>query len=412
MKKVVIWVTLIVLMTTLVFTFGSCRRQEGADTVLTMGSWRADDVAQMNALLAEYQRATGVQIRFQPTNPPEFNAALRLQLEGGIGPDLMYARSYATGRELFSAGFFGDLSNLPGLRQNFTADAQAPWQMEDGTNFAVPFLAVSHAMYYNRTIFQRHNLSIPQTWEDFLALCQTLLDLGYTPLANGVADEWDILEVFFLNMLPNFIGGSAERARFERGERLMNDPAMVAAFQAMADVARFLPRNFEAVGYNDSQALFGTQQAAMFADGSWSLQAYDGVPFEVGVFAIPAPSGRETMITFHLDAGMAYNRASPHAAEARAFLQWLSSPEGATIAARHLPPGFFPVINYPIQLDHSLSNEFLALNTGRETDVRFIWPQFMELYVPMNHAVIQVLRGQITPLQAANNVEAAAAGIR
>ncbi|MDR1107568.1 MAG: ABC transporter substrate-binding protein, partial [Spirochaetaceae bacterium] len=200
---------------------GGGKEAAGSGTVtLVMGSWRADDVAQMNNLLAEYKKIKpNVTIQFRPTNPPDYNATLRLQLDGGTGPDLMYARSYAPGRELFNAGYFADCSDIPGVTQNFSAANLAPWQMPDGKMFAVPFAAVSHAVYYNKTIFQKEGLSIPKTWQEFLSLCGTLAAKGYTPLANGVADEWDILEVFYLGMLPNFVGGGADRAAYESGAK-------------------------------------------------------------------------------------------------------------------------------------------------------------------------------------------------
>ena len=418
MKKItkrtifIVMVIMIAIIATAAMFTGCPRREATGRVSMTMGSWRADDVVQLNALLAEYRNLTGVEILFRPTSPPEYNATLRLQLESGTGPDLMYARSYATGQDLFRAGFFGDNTNIPGVMQNFTASNLAPWQMPDGRMFAVPFAAVSHAVYYNKTIFQREGLSVPQTWEDFLALCATLLNRGITPLANGVADEWDILEVFFLAKLPNFIGGAAERQQYETGAMRLNDANWVAAFQATADLARFLPRGWESVTYNDSQALFATQQAAMFMDGSWTAGVYGTVPFEWGVFAIPAPRGRNTVIVFHPDMAITYNAASANATEARAFLTWLATRDGATIASRALPLGFFPMINFPIQLDNPHANEFLALNQGRETDARFVWPRFMELYSPMNQAVIQVLRGAMTPRQAADNMEAEAARLR
>ncbi len=181
-----------------------------------MGSWRADDVVQMNKLLEEYNRfSPHVKIQFKPTNPSDYNATLRLQLDSGTGPDLMYARSYATGQELFDAGYFADCTDIPGLMTNFTATNLAPWQTSDGKMFAVPFAAVSHAVYYNKDIFAKEGLSIPTTWEEFLQLCATLKTKGYTPLANGLADEWDILECFFLGMLPNYIGGATERVKYE-----------------------------------------------------------------------------------------------------------------------------------------------------------------------------------------------------
>jgi raffinose/stachyose/melibiose transport system substrate-binding protein len=70
------------------------------------------------------------------------------------------------------------------------------------------------------------------------------------------------------------------------------------------------------------------------------------------------------------------------------------------------------MINFPIQLSDVHANEFLALNQGKETDARFVWPKLMDLYSPMNHAVIQVLKGEITARQAADAMEAAAARLR
>ena len=415
MKKITTLATILLITAVLIFAFSSCSKKEtwSGKAVLVMGSWRADDVAQMNNLLAEYSKIKPeVEIQFRPTNPPDYNATVRLQLEGGTGPDLLYARSYATGQELFRAGYTGDCTDIPGVKQNFSDSNAAPWQMPDGKNFAVPFAAVSHAVYYNKTIFQKEGLSIPQTWEDFLSLCATLSSKGYTPLANGVADEWDILECFFLGILPNYIGGAAERVKYESGEKKLNDDAFTAAFQAMADVAKYLPRGWESVTYNDSQALFNTQQAVMFMDGSWTIGVYSDAPFDWGLFAAPAPRGRNTAICFHPDMAITWNAGTKYPQECKDFLAWLATREGATIASAALPLGFFPMINAPIQLTNAQANECLALNSGKETDARFVWPKLMDLYAPMNQAVIQVLRGQMTARQAAEAMETAAAGMR
>jgi raffinose/stachyose/melibiose transport system substrate-binding protein len=417
MKKLLILMSAIAVMGGFLL-MSSCKEGRGTaassgKVVLLMGSWRADDVAQINNLLEEYHRQNpNVEIHFQPTNPPDYNATLRLQLDSGTGPDLMYARSYATGQELFSAGYFGDCTDIPGVGRNFTASNMAPWRMSDGRMFAVPFAAVSHAVYYNKTIFRKEGFTIPQTYEDFLGLCGTLAAKGYTPLANGVADEWDILEVFFLGMLPNFVGGAEDRIQYENGTKKLNDANFTAAFKAMADVAKYLPNGFEAVTYNDSQALFNTQQAVMFMDGSWTVGVYEDASFDWGVFAIPAPQGRQTRITFHPDMAITYNTKTKYPDECRNFLAWIASREGAAVASENLPLGFFPMIDFPIQLADSHADEFLSLNNGRETDARFVWPKFLDLYAPMNQALIRVLKGEQSPRQAADIMEAEAAKLR
>lgn len=381
---------------------------DGDAVELTMGSWRTDDVAQMNNLLAAYKEvAPNVNITFQPTNPPDYNATLRLQLESGTGPDLMYARSYATGQELFDAGYFADCTDLAGLKENFTETSLSPWQTADGKMFAVPFAAVSHAVYYNKDIFTQNSIEIPTTYDEFLAACQKLLDAGVTPLANGVADEWDVLECLFLGMLPNYVGGAEQRVKYETGELKLNDENFVNAYTDLAKLSPYLPQGFEAVTYNDSQVMFNTGTAAMFMDGSWTAGVYDGAPFEWGVFAMPARTADATAITFHPDMAITMNTKSAHPEEAKAFLEWLCTEAGATTASENLPLGYFPMINFPITLADEHANEFLSLNSGRTTDARFVWPALMDLYAPMNQAVINVLKGSETPQAAADSVAAA-----
>ncbi len=379
----------------------------GEKVQLVMGSWRADDVAQMTAFIAEYEKANpNVTIKFDPTNPVDYNAALRVSLENGTGPDLMYARSFATGRELFDAGYFADISDMAALKENFSETNLAPWQSADGKSYAVPFIAVSHGVYYNKDIFAQNNLSVPTTWDEFMTVCKTLKDNGVTPLANGVAEEWDILETFFLGMLPNYVGGADQRALYENGTKKLNDETFVQAYTDMASVAQYLPESFEAVTYNDSQVLFNTQSAAMFVDGSWTLGVYADAPFEWGIFPVPARNAADTGVCFHSDAGMAMNAATKYPEECKAFLEWLCTQEGATVSAANMPTGFFPMSNHPVTLDNAQANEFLAMNEGRVTDSRFVWPNLIYLYDVMDQAVISVLKGTSTPQEAADSVAA------
>ena len=125
------------------------------DVELVMGSWRNTDASQVEALLKRYKEISGVTIRFEPTVSSQYNATLRLQLDNGTGPDLFYSRSYATGEELYNAGFNMICNDIPGVMENFTDASREPFTAADGKVFAVPFAAVSQPIYYNKTIFAR-----------------------------------------------------------------------------------------------------------------------------------------------------------------------------------------------------------------------------------------------------------------
>ncbi|MCA1949152.1 MAG: extracellular solute-binding protein [Treponema sp.] len=416
MKKVLMILAMLTLLINGVQVFASGTTDSAAGGAkekvkLVMGSWRADDVEQMKGLLTEYTKThPNVIIEFKPTNPPDYNATLRLQLTSGTGPDLMYARSYATGVQLFNDGFFADVSNIPGLKENFTEGARSPWMTADGKSFAVPFVAVSHGVYYNKDIFAKLGLKVPETWEDFLSVCAKIKAAGITPVANSLGDEWDIAEVVFMSIAPNFIGGREGRLAYESGKRPWNDANMVAAFQAMKDLVPYLPAGFEALTYNDSNALFATGKAAMYFDGSWSLGTFKDVPFQWGVFAPPPPKGKAPQLCFHADAGIAINTKTKYPKEAAEFLAWIASKEGAAIAAKYLPTGFYPMINAQISIADPHANEMLALNKGRGLDVRLAWPRLMEGepsgYNLIMYGSIQVMKGIKTPQQAADDLAA------
>lgn len=368
-----------------------------AEVTLTMGSWRPDDSVQMNELFATYHELfPDVTITFEPTINVDYNATLRLQLESGIGPDQFTTRSFAGGLDLYNQGYLADITNVPGILENFIENNRAPWS-DGGVVYSLPFAAVSHGVYYNQDIFAANDLSVPNTWEEFIAVCEALLDAGITPLANGVADEWDILECVFCSMIPNYIGGAAGRAQFESGERALTDPAFVQALTDYASLAPFLPADFSAVTYNDSSNLFGLGQSAMFIDGSWSAGVYDDVDFEWSVFPVPARAGSDTIIPFHPDMGIAVNAASANIEAAKDFIAWLATPEGAQIASDKLPLGFFPMISAPIVIEDPHAMAFLAMNEGRETDCRFVFAKLTNLYSPMNQEIIKLLKGEQTP---------------
>ena len=386
--------------------------QPSEDAVdLTFGSWRVDDVEQMSRLIAAFnEEHPEISIRFDPTTPPDYNATLRLQLESGIAPDVFYARSYDTGRELFADGYMLDMSDETFIAERYDEGSRAPWQTENGRQFAMPLVAVSHGVYYNQDVFRELGLAIPQTWDELMDVAETVRDAGYIPFANGLADEWDIAEVVWMNIAPGFLGGRDARLAYEAGERPFNDEAMVSVFAAMESLAPYLPDGFQAINYNDSKALFLLGDAVMWFDGSWTISEFEASnpEFNWSVFAPPAPTVDDQAITFHPDAGVAINPASDHIEEAKTFVEWLSGPRASEVLGNELA-GFFPMVSDAPTLTNQHANDFLALNEGRSLDVRFPWPKLMNGdpsgYNLIQQGSINVITGGMSAEDAADLME-------
>jgi raffinose/stachyose/melibiose transport system substrate-binding protein len=287
-----------------------------------------------------------------------------------------------------------------------------PWSTLEGEPFGVPMIAVSHGIYYNKDQFAELGLEIPQTWEELLTTAQAIQDAGFIPFANASGDAWTMAEIVFMNLAPSFIGGLEGRQAYLNGERCFNDENAVAAFQAIADIAPFLPEGQEALVYYDSQALFATGQALMWMGGSWDIPQFekDITDFEWGVFAVPAPEGQDNYVTFHLDAGMGINAASENKDAAKVFLAWLNGPDFAKLLADQLP-GFFPIHLQAPEVANPHAAEFLALNADAAgTDVRWAWDGLLDGapdgYTLMQDNTIAVAKGEITPQEAADALQA------
>ena len=123
-------------------------------------------------------------------------------------------------------------------------------------------------------------------------------------------------------------------------------------FQALADIAPYLPDGQEALTYADSQQIWLLGEAAMWIGGSWDIPYYEGEEpaFEWNVFQVPTPDGGTKAVSFHLDAGIGINAASDNKEAARTVIEWLATDEAAGIMAAELP-GFFPVQEEPPAVD-------------------------------------------------------------
>lgn len=379
---------------------------------LTFGSWRTDDTDKINKIIAEFNKTNpNIEIKFDPTNPPDYNATLRLALENGTGPDIFYARSYDTGRELFKAGFMLDLSDFTAL-SNYDDGAKAPWTSADGKNFAQPFMAVSHGIYYNKDLFAKLGIAIPTTWAELLDAAKKIKADGVFPFANGLKDEWDINEVVWQNIAPGVIGGAEGRKAYESGAKPFNDEGIVAVFQALKDLSPYFPDGVSGVDYNSAKSLFRLGKAAMIFDGSWSIPDYQGdnaPAFDWSVFAVPAAAGKTGGVAFHPDNGIAINPKSAHIDAAKTFLTWLTTPEAGAAAGNNLV-GFFPMIKSAVTLSDPKADAFLALNQGRNLDVRFTWPVLMagqpSAYDLITTGSIAVITGKKSPKEAADDLAA------
>ncbi len=160
----------------------------------------------------------------------------------------------------------------------------------DDRVYAIPTQKTIATMFYNKEIFEENGVSVPETYEEFLQLCDTLVENGVTPMAMCGQDAW--IPAQLVQQISNGIAGIELFDGINEGERKWNDPAHVEAgeeIQAMAEKGYFQD-GFLGMGPSESTALFTSGQTAMYFQGTWdSSVVYQSDIGEVaGAFTLPA----------------------------------------------------------------------------------------------------------------------------
>ena len=388
----------------------------GGTVNLKLITWRPEDSEQIQTLLdafhvyAQEKHGKDIVIEHEPVVSVNYNSILDIQLSRAQGPDLFYVRPFSVDGNI--ARYLSPLNDLP-IDANYDETKIAPWKNRVGVYYAVPYVGVVQGVYYNKDLFDRYGISVPETWDEFLDNLEVIAekDARITPIANALNERED--SEMFMSIAANFLGGPDGRAQLMRtdGTSLCYDNSRVInAFRAIEDLKPYLPGNADTIGSNTSKELFFDRQAVMLFGGSWDLQKVsEKAKFNWGVFAVPAPASKQTYVIFQPDIAIGINKDSPYQQEARLFLEWLMSEEAVDLTAQNLA-GFYPLNIYkPVTSSGPDDEKFLQLVRNYPGDIRWMFTEISNK-TPAAADIIRrdlyrMIAEDLSPLEAAQNLQ-------
>ncbi len=384
-----------------------------AETTLTIESWRNDDLAiwQDTIIPAFEAQHPDIKVVFAPSAPTEYNASLNSKLEAGSAGDLITCRPFDASLDLYKKGYLADLTSLESMK-NFSSVAKSAWQTDDGAaTFCVPMASVIHGFIYNKDAFDALGLTPPATMDEFYAVLDKIkADGTYIPMAMGTNDQWEAATMAYQNIGPNYWKGEEGRLALIAGTQKLTDDAWVQPYRELAKWKDYLGDGFEAQTYPDSQNLFTLGRAAIYPAGSWEIAGFNTqAGFKMGAFAPPVPAAGDTCyISDHTDIAIGMNAASPNAEAAKTFLEWVGSPEFATMYANALP-GFFSLNSTPVKMEDPLAQEFVSWREKCQPTIRSTY-QILSRGTPNLenetwNASANVIKGTETPEDAGKRLQ-------
>lgn len=201
----------------------------------------------------------------------------------GIGGDINY--SSFLDADLFMN--ISDLEEIKEVKQSYLdMDKELEFIPQEGT-YALPYIANAAGILYNKDMFEEHGWEIPETWDEFIALCEEIQASGIEPLYLGYKDTWTCLAPW--NALAVGLSDTDTCNQVNMGNTTFK-----ASYREIAEKMKVLldyaEPNPYAYGYNDACTAFARGQSAMYPIGSYAIPQIKSVNPTMNINSFPFPA--------------------------------------------------------------------------------------------------------------------------
>ena len=271
-----------------------------------------------------------ITIEYQYLDKKQFDAVLNTQLASGQGPDIIEAGGATT--TLANAGYIDDLTSAA-FTGKYNETGLKPFSL-NGKVYAIPLQSWFEAIFYNKTIFEKNGLKVPKTFDEFVAIHETLKKAGIKPQTMG-AKSWEpMLKQPMMMLLNEFYSTDAGKGfddAFVEGTKTL-DGNYNEGIKKWSELITKGVLTKDMLGLDYDQALneFASEKAAMWECGPWAVETMKKANpnLKFGMFPFPGTKGDAGWAVGGPGSSLAINAKSKVKEAAMQILDYTSTPEG------------------------------------------------------------------------------------
>ncbi|MEH3075678.1 MAG: extracellular solute-binding protein [Quadrisphaera sp.] len=292
-------------------------------------SYFAWDNQQTSQPVLELWKKQNPDIAIDFSNAPpvaEYIAALQTRVLSGTAADV-FCIAAENKTNLINGGAVTDLTGKPYM--SGINKLNAATYGRDGKPYGMSTASWGAGIAYNRTLLQQVGADgVPETWEDFLALCAELKAAGVTPYIEAVTGPSLVVAGFL---------GAQNAAQGGRMDADIFDGTSTFEKQWTEPLTQWLRLWGEGYATRDAVGITGDQsrdefaqgRAAMTVLGPWDVPTLrsSAADLDFSLARIPALAGGSTFLAGAASPGYAINAKSDNAELADSFLTFMASPD-------------------------------------------------------------------------------------
>lgn len=202
-----------------------------------------------------------------------YKQQLIVAMSSGQCPDMYLHWGGGPMAEYYESGFVNDITEMYNTYDHpaFIEAAVAQSTYEDKI-LAVPFNGLSGCdIFYNKTIFEEVGVEVPETIDELEAVCDKLLEAGYTPFSLANSPGWTG-SMYFMYLVARHSGNEEFDAAYTQEGSFTSDAFIWAGEKIQEWVEKgYFPDGVNSLSPDDSQdlALLYDNTCAMMLHGSW-----------------------------------------------------------------------------------------------------------------------------------------------
>ena len=253
-------------------------------------SYKQEAVDIFNQLMEEFN-STHDDVYLNIQSPADAVTIMKTRFVREDYPDVVAIGGDASYADFVDSNILADVSGYPGMEKVLPAYQEimksVTYVPMDGI-YGVPYIANAAGMLYNKDMFAEKGWELPETWDEFIALCDEIKAEGEVlPLYLGFLDTWTILSPWN-SMLVELVPSDHIR-KVNAGEAKFADYYREPA-EKLLKLLDYAEDGPMAYSYEDACTAFARGQSAMFPCGSFAVpQILSANPeMNIGLFAMPA----------------------------------------------------------------------------------------------------------------------------
>lgn len=283
---------------------GGCGEEASSDRAeVEMVCYKPEAVKAFEKIEARFNE-THDDIHLTISSPNEAMTILKTRFIREDYPDIIGIGGDSNYSNFLDADLFLDISELEELEQvkksYLQMDKELEFVPQEGA-YALPYAANAAGVLYNKEMFQKYGWEIPETWEEFMTLCNEIQSCGIQPLYFGFKDTWTCLAPW--NALAVGLADSDICSQVNREETTFKEAYRETAEKIKA-LLPYAEDNPYAYSYNDACTAFARGESAMYPIGSYAIPQIKSVnpDMKIDSFVFPAnDSEKENVLNSGID---------------------------------------------------------------------------------------------------------------